>query len=396
MENSSNKTNTNLIVPAINKGTFICLAFILLFFVSLSWKMGLDNMFSTLFATAHDLILNTIWFLTGVLVLTGGLVGLMSEFGIVALLNKLLSPLMKPFYGLPGAASLGIVTTYLGDSPAIVSLAQDKGFIKYFTYRQRAVLSNLGATFAMGLIVSTFMLGVSTSIEMSIAVLIGNVAAICASIISVRLMSVQTKKYYGKDGDKLIPTGDAEDDYNIFTQRKIREGTTFNRVMGALLDGGKSGVKIGLAIIPGNVIICTMVMMLTRGPGEGGLYTGGAMEGIAVIPLLASKLSFILDPLFGFTSPEAIAFPVTAVGSVGASLGMVKEFLAKGLIGANDIAVFTAMGMTFSGYLSVHVAMMDALGCRDLAGKAVLTHTVAGLSAGVIAHFLFMVVTYFM
>lgn len=386
-------TPKNNIVPAINRESYICLLVIIVLFASLGTVMGVENMFATMFGTAHDLILNTIWFLTGVLVLTGGLVSLMSEFGIIAMMNKILSPLMKPFYGLPGAASLGVVTTYLGDSPAIVSLGKDKGFIKYFTLSQRATLSNLGATFAMGLIVTTFMLGLSTSGEMNIAVLVGNIAAVIASIISVRLMSIYAKRHYGAAGDKLVPPAEGEDTYDIFKERKIRQGSTFNRVMGALLDGGKSGVEIGLAIIPGNVIICTLVMMFTRGVGPEGIYDGGAMQGIALLPTIAENLKFILEPMFGFTSAEAIAFPVTAVGSVGASLGMVPGFLANGLIGANDIAVFTAMGMTFSGYLSVHIAMMDALDCRELAGKAVLTHTVAGLCAGVIAHWLFVAIT---
>lgn len=377
------------IVPAIDRGTFICLVVIAALFILLGSVMGMSNMFSTMFNTAHDLILNTIWYLTGVLVLTGALVSLMSEFGIIALLNKILSPLMKPFYGLPGAASLGVLTCYMGDSPAIVSLGRDRGFIKYFSLSQRATLSNLGATFAMGLTVTTFMLGVSKSSDMVLAVLVGNIAAVCASIISVRLMSICSKKYYGSSANELLQSaGEEEDDYNIFTERKIREGGIFNRVMSALLDGGKSGVEIGISIIPGNVIICTLVMMLTRTAGGDG-YTGAAMQGIGLLPAIAEKISFILEPMFGFTSAEAIAFPCTAVGSVGASLGLVSDFLANHLIGANDIAVFTAMGMTFSGYLSVHVAMMDALDCRELAGKAVLTHTVAGLCAGIIAHWLF-------
>lgn len=385
---SEEKKKSN-IVPAIDRGTFICLLIIAVFFVGIGSIMGVSNMFSTMFNTAHDLILNTIWYLTGVLVLAGALVSLMSEFGIIALLNKILSPLMKPFYGLPGAASLGVITCYMGDSPAIVSLGKDKGFIKYFTLSQRATLSNLGATFAMGLTVTTFMLGISPDSKIAVAVLIGNIAAVCASIISVRLMSICSKKYYGTAANELVTSEDDTCNYNIFTERKIREGNIFSRVMGALLDGGKSGVEIGLSIIPGNVIICTLVMMLTRGTGEGGAYTGAAMQGINLLPAIAEKLSFILDPMFGFTSAEAIAFPCTAVGSVGASLGLASEFFSKGLIGPVDIAVFTAMGMTFSGYLSVHVAMMDALGCRGLAGKAVITHTIAGLCAGVIAHWLF-------
>ena len=65
------------------------------------------------------------------------------------------------------------------------------------------------------------------------------------------------------------------------------------------------------------------------------------------------------------------------------------KFLAEGLIGANEIAVFTAMGMCWSGYLSTHVGMMDALNVRQLVNNAILSHTVGGLTAGISAHYLF-------
>ena len=48
----------------------------------------------------------------------------------------------------------------------------------------------------------------------------------------------------------------------------------------------------------------------------------------------------------------------------------------------NDIAVFTAMCMCWSGYLSTHVAMMDSLHCSDMTGKAIFSHTIGGLAGG--------------
>lgn len=56
------------------------------------------------------------------------------------------------------------------------------------------------------------------------------------------------------------------------------------RILTAALDGGKSGVDIGLSIIPGVLVICTIVMMLTKGAPEGGVYTGAAYEGISLLP----------------------------------------------------------------------------------------------------------------
>ena len=156
------------------------------------------------------------------------------------------------------------------------------------------------------------------------------------------------------------------------------------------MDGGKVGVDLGLEIIPGVLIICTFIMMLTNGPSAGGSYTGAAYEGIGVLPWIGGKLSFIIKPLLGFTSPEAIAFPITALGSVGAALGLVPKFLKSGVIGLNEVAVFTAMGMCWSGYLSTHVAMMDALDARHLTNKAILSHTIGGLCAGISAHFIYL------
>ena len=171
--------------------------------------------------------------------------------------------------------------------------------------------------------------------------------------------------------------------------RPVRAGGTGTRFMSALLDGGMDGVKMGVSIIPGVLVICTVVMMLTNGPAESGLYTGAAYEGIGLLPKLADKLSFILTPLFGFSSPEGLAVPVTALGAAGAAISLVPQLLAEGKAAGGDIAVFTAMCMCWSGYLSTHVSMMNSLGCNQLIGKAIISHTVGGLCAGVAAHWLY-------
>ena len=59
----------------------------------------------------------------------------------------------------------------------------------------------------------------------------------------------------------------------------------------------------------------------------------------------------------------------------------------------NAIAVCTAIGMCWSGYLSTHTAMLDSLGWRKAIPKALLAHTIAGLGAGIIAHFAFLLVS---
>lgn len=369
---------------AISLEGFICIILIFGIIFTLSNIMGSINFINTLIKTAHDLLLNTVFFIMGVSVLAGAFSSILSEFGVIAILNKILSPLMKPLYRLPGAAVLGILTTYISDNPAILGLAADKGFRKYFKPFQLPALTNLGTSFGMGFIVSTFMIAQSGGLKTNLVfpVILGNIAAFIGSIISVNLMIYFSKKFIGDSSNEI--TNDTE----YLNYREVRPGNPLERALDALLEGGKNGVKMGLDIIPGVLIICTTVLLLTNGPSPTG-YTGAAYEGVGLLPILGEKLNFILEPLFGFTSPKALAFPITSLGAVGAALGLVPQFISEGAITAKEIAVFTAMGMTWSGYLSTHVAMMDSLGFRKLTGKAILSHTIGGISAGIIANILF-------
>ena len=381
------KNKKNVVVKkAISLETFVFLAIFFLIFGLMARKMGTPLMFKTMMATAHDLLLNTVFFIMAMAVIAGAISALLSEFGAIALINKIFAPLMKPLWGMPGASVTGAVATYLSDNPAIIPFAKDKRFTSFFKKYQVPALCNLGTAFGMGLIVTMFMMGQGEGFIK--AAIIGNVGAILGSIISVRLMLRQTKKFYGDEAEEpaieLVEGDDRPDKVRI-----VRDGNMFQRVLDTVLEGGKTGVEMGLAIIPGVLIVCTFVMMLTFKMPAGG-YTGAAYEGVGFLPWLGEKLTFILEPLFGFHSAEAIAFPITALGAVGGAISLVPEFLKSGLIGANDVAVFTAMGMCWSGYLSTHIGMMDALGVRKLSSKAIVSHTIGGLAAGVIAHYLFL------
>ena len=479
-----------------------CLFCFVAFFCIFAIPMGLGNALNTLMNTAYELLTGTVFYIMAIAVIAGAVSGLLTEFGVVALLNKVLSPLMKPLFGMPGASALGMVSTYLSDNPAILTLADDKKFRRFFKAYQIPALTNLGTAFGMGLIVTSFTLGMSSSLgsKVWIAAVCGNLGAIIGAIVSTRLMLFSMKKAYGPDKPALEEKLDSSEDEHVFRHKG------FLHVLDALMDGGKKGVEMGLGIIPGVLIICSIVMMLTNGrpatqykfakiecvteesvistdliqipdsgnyilriqPDSGGAYwakrdasehdptysytngrnfsqdealyvklppagfgdetasyrlvlfkadestkteipltmveteervysgavpqeayRGNAGEGVAVLPWLANLLGFILKPLFGFSSAEAIAVPVTALGSAGAALGLIPDFIHKGLVNINDLAVFTAVCMCWSGYLSTHVSMMEVLGCREHTGKAILSHTVGGLCAGVAAHWLF-------
>lgn len=365
---------------------FVCLAVTGALFYYLGHVMGAANMLNTIMHTAHDLLLNTVFYLMAVCVLTGALGRIFMEFGVVKLLEKLLRPLMKPLFNLPGIASLGAVMTFLSDNPAIITLASDKGFASYFKKFQLISLTNFGTAFGMGLLVMVFMIGQGYFIEP----VIGLVGAICGCIVSTRMMQWFVIRNYPEYAvENAVETNHSTD--SEMENAPAKSG--FARVLDSLLDGGKSGVQVGLSIIPGVLIISTLVMVLTFGPSATVGFTGAAYEGVGLLPSLAEKAGGVFHFLFGFHDPHLVAFPITALGAVGAALSVVPGFIRQGWIDGNAIAVFTAIGMCWSGYLSTHTAMLDSLGYRHLTSKAILSHTVGGLCAAIIAHVIYIVAT---
>ena len=362
-----------------------CLVIILLLFGGIGYVMGVSHMLNTLMQTAHDLLLNTVFYLMAVTVLTGAIGKLFIEFGVVNLLEKILRPLMRPIFNLPGVASLGAVMTFLSDNPAIISLAQDKQFSSYFKKYQFISLTNFGTAFGMGLLVMVFMMGQGFFVEP----IIGLIGACIGCMTSTRLMQRAVLKSYPHFADELA----CEESFEEEDEQKSEDKSLFIRILNSLLDGGRSGVYVGFTIIPGVLVISSLVMLITFGASADGTYTGAAYEGVELLPWLAGKISFVFEWLFGFGDPHLIAFPITALGAVGAALGLVPTFLANGWADGNSIAVFTAIGMCWSGYLSTHTAMLDSLGYRELTSKAVIAHTIGGLVAAIVAHWLYVLYT---
>ena len=367
---------------------FICLAIVIGLFTYMGIKMGAANMLNTIMHTAHDLLLNTVFYLMGICVITGALGKLFVEFGVVALIEKVLRPLMRPLFNLPGVASLGAVMTFLSDNPAIITLSKDKRFASYFKKYQYISLTNFGTAFGMGLIVIIFMISQGYFIEP----LVGLFGAFVGCIVTTRLMQHFVVKSYPCYRDEEVVSDEELEALNSEPEHE-EEKSAFLRTLNALLDGGKNGVEVGLAIIPGVLIISTLVMVLTFGPDATGAYTGAAYQGTELLPWLANKVDWLFKGLFGFNDPHQIAFPITALGAVGAALSLIPNFVAQGWLDGNAIAVFTAIGMCWSGFLSTHTAMLDSLGYRELTGKAILSHTIGGLVAAVSAHWVIALIT---
>ena len=370
---------------AISLETFVTLGVFVALFAYLGNVMGMDVVFSVMMKTGHDVLMNTSFYIMAVAILAGAIAAIMSEFGVIALVNMIISPVMRPIFGLPGAAALGALTTYMSDNPAILSLAADEGFDRYFTEAEKATYTNLGTTFGMGLIVTAYMLSLGK--EYFSAVLIGNIAAIIGGIVSVRLMLILAKKYYNEDRKYKI---DLKGDESL-SVRNIRPGSGFERFMSSMMEGAKSGVTLGLACASGTVLICTFVMILTFGPaGEAGEYLGVAYEGVQLLPRIGAYFLPVANVLWGFNVPELLAFPFTALGAVGSAMGLTKGFIDAGFATARTVATFTGMGICMSGFLSTHIGMLDTLKQNHFVKQAILCQLLGGAVAGMAANYLFL------
>jgi len=183
--------------------------FLIVFFGTFSLignRMGLANMLNTIMQTSYSLLIDTVFYIMAITVLSGALGKLLTEFGVVRLLEVMLKPLMKPIFNLPGVAALGGLLTFLSDNPAIISLANEKHFNKYFKKYQFISLTNFGTAFGMGLVVIIFMAGRGYGF----AAIIGLVGAVIGSIISTRLMQRFTIKLYPELETEQVQGGDEQ------------------------------------------------------------------------------------------------------------------------------------------------------------------------------------------
>ena len=98
--------------PLIPSGVW-CITSVVVLFGYLGIVMGVPNMLNTIMKTAHDLLLNTVFYLMSICVIMGAIGKVFVEFSVVALLERTLRPLMRPIVNLPGVTSLCAVMTFL-------------------------------------------------------------------------------------------------------------------------------------------------------------------------------------------------------------------------------------------------------------------------------------------
>ena len=108
--NGGNKRAYPNVKRVTDKEVFVFLVVFFAFFIYVGNVMGVANMFNTMMNTAYALLLETVFYIMAIAVLAGAISALFSEFGVISLLNKLLSGVIEFLYGLPGASAVGVFT----------------------------------------------------------------------------------------------------------------------------------------------------------------------------------------------------------------------------------------------------------------------------------------------
>ena len=105
---------------AISLEGFLCIFSAAVLFWLIGSRMGGVNMVNTMLNTAYTLLMETVWYIMAIAVIAGALSGILAEFGVISIANRLISPLMYPVYRLPGASIISVFATYFSDNQILV------------------------------------------------------------------------------------------------------------------------------------------------------------------------------------------------------------------------------------------------------------------------------------
>ena len=194
--------------------------------------------------TAHDLLLNTVFYLMGICVVTGAIGRLFVEFGVVKLLENILRPLMRPLFNLPGVAALGATMTFLERQPRHHLPLAGPPFLPLFQEIPIHLADQLRNRFRDG--------AAGHGVHGRAGLL--HRAGHRPFRRLLRLHRVdsphavfrhQGLPSFAVEDAVVNRAGKLEEE-----EEKVETKSVFIRTLNSLLDGGRTGVDVGIAIIP--------------------------------------------------------------------------------------------------------------------------------------------------
>ncbi|RVU54563.1 YjiH family protein [Anaerosphaera multitolerans] len=213
------------------------------------FKMGPEFIYSE--DTGSLILFDLLVTLFTMFLFAGFLLPLLTDFGLLEYVGALLTPVMRPFFGLPGRSSIDCIASWVGDGTIGVALTNKQYELGYYTAKEAAVIATTFSAVSI-----TFCLVVLKTVDL--VYLFGPyyltvvASGIVAALILPRIPPLSKKKntYYKgvkKDLGENIPKGyntgqwglklaveKAEDSFNLSKFIKNGTSTVFDMWFGVL------------------------------------------------------------------------------------------------------------------------------------------------------------------
>ncbi len=182
----------------------------------------------------------------------GLLLPFLTDFGLLEFVGVLLTPVMRPFFKLPGRSSIDCVASWVGDGTVGVTLTNNQYTQGYYTAREAAVISTtfsaVSITFCLVILKQVNLAHMFGPYYLTI-ILVGLVAA----IIMPRIPPLSSKPdtYYTGDSKDLgedIPDGFTTLEWGL--QLAVERAESHEGLKYIFINGIKTALDLWLAVLP--------------------------------------------------------------------------------------------------------------------------------------------------
>ncbi|MBD3107039.1 YjiH family protein [Bacillus sp. AGMB 02131] len=216
--------------------------------------------------TGGMLLFNLLAVLFSVFFFAGLLLPLLLNYGLLELFGAVFTKVMRPLFKLPGSASVGCATSWLGDGTIGVLLTSKQYEEGIYTKREAAII---GTTFSVVSI--TFSLVIISQVGLShmfipfyLTVLLAGVAA---AIIMPRIPPLSRKpdEYYRENPDKqqeIIPEG-----YTPFSwgfSQAVERASKNQGMKQFFIDGGRNVLDMWMGVAPVVMAMGTLAVIIAN------------------------------------------------------------------------------------------------------------------------------------
>ncbi len=280
--------------------------------------------------------------LLAVFVFAGLLLPLLLDFGLLEFIGTLLTPLMRPVFGLPGRASIDCIASWLGDGTVGVLLTSKQYEARRYTQREAAVVctcfSAVSITFCLVVLEQVNLISMFAQFYLTVCA-----AGIVAAIVLPKLPPLSRYADRFVDGssrqgnEELIPEGHSSFSWGL--HQALGRAAQVTSPAPVLSQGLRNVMDMLLGVLPIIMAVGTLALVIAE-------YT-------PVFALLGKPFVPLLELL---QIPEAVAASQTMV--VGFADMFVPSILAASIESDMTRFVIAALSVTQLIYMSEVGALM--------------------------------------